>query len=122
MAALRRTIMRTPRGMNGVPDPSPSVNDNPTDSGNTAVLNAVLELKESFGGVRSDIQHLKDEVSAVQSGQKETNKRLKAVEDFQSTLKIWGGVIGGIFALFIAVVGAAGNWDKFWAFLCKWFG
>lgn len=122
MGTVRRTSMRVPRGMNNIPEFYPSTNENPPDTGNTAVLNALLDLKESFGGVRSDIQHLKDKVLEVKSGQKETNARLKAVEDFQSNLKIWGGVIGGIFALFVAVVGVAGNWDKVMELLSKWFG
>lgn len=117
MAALHRTIMRTPKGMNGVPDPSPIVNDNPTDSGNTAVLNALLDLKESFGEVRSDIQHLKNEVLEIKAGQKETNAKLRAVEDFQSNLKTWGKVIAGIATLVTAIAGLIGNWDKLTAFL-----
>ena len=116
MGTLHKPI-RVPRGMNNIPEFSPSINENPPDTGNTAVLNAVLELKESFGGVRSDIRHLKNQVLEIKAGQKETNAKLRAVEDFQSNLKTWGKVIAGIATLVTAIAGLIGNWDKVAALL-----
>ena len=77
-----------------VPETRPQQNDIPPESTNVVILKTVIELKESFGGVRQDLDHLKAEVDGIKRDQKTSGRIIKilAVIGVVSTV-IWSAVL-----------------------------
>lgn len=77
-----------------VPEVRQQQNDIPPESTNVVILKTVMELKESFGGVRQDLDHLKAEVDGIKKDQKASGRIIKVLAGigFISTL-IWSAVL-----------------------------
>ena len=85
-----------------VPESLPQQNDIPSESTNTVILKTVMELKESFGSVRQDLDHLKVEVDGIKKGQ-QTTERLS---------KILAVVLTVVTAIWAVVLYVVANWEN----------
>lgn len=89
------------------PDQSPSL---PPDSATTVLLKTLMDLKQSFGQLQSDLETLKESVNEVKTKQKEIDGTLRDVKTIFKT------IVKAISAI-VALLGLIKFWPVIQGFL-----
>lgn len=99
MSPSRKSGRRAPAPDQHFSIPIAPKNTLPPESPTTVTLKTLMDLKESFGAMQSDIRKLSESVKEIKDKQTELDKSFSAIKTVVKTVTAVIALIGGVFGI-----------------------